>query len=258
MSGATTCELRIENFILQVRELRKEYLKKNPCALKVEAFVQRRWGSPYMKTVPCAGPNRWIVKRIGEIGELERRGKIDVLHDMEIVYWWGGLGEKRALGPEKFALITELNTFNKIQRQICAAYDALLNKGDPVQALKELICLKQCGDSFGSKILAMRSPEIAPILDSRVEDCLKEFKIGDKLGVGGVKGKKATEGYERFIRFCKHVADELKEPPPTGCDGSPREKDGRWWLRDVEMAVYQFTFKHGKKGPIERITGAIP
>ena len=122
-----------------------------------------------------------------------------------------------------------------------AAFSAL-GEGRPVQALKQLESLKYCGDSFGSKVLAMRSPKSAPIWDDIAKACSREFRIG---------GKK-VESYEQFITFCEHIADELKRLDVA----QPRGTEGRWYLRDIEMAIFQFGWDNDKFGG--RITGELP
>ncbi len=86
----------------------------------------------------------------------------------------------------------------------------------------------------------MRSPWNAPIWDNIAQITLSEFKISGKQ----------VRSYEQFIAFCEHVADKLQEweiAPPRG---------ERWYLRDIEMALFQFGWDNGKFNG--RITGGLP
>lgn len=228
---------RVEDFILEVPAWCGKYLENNRCVFKVEAFVQREWTSPYLNQPLCKENHSRVEGLIEELkGKLDH--EIGLERDMEIVYRWGG-----GLGPRLFSQImnSEKNspTPTKIQEQMKAAFSALVD-GEPVRALEQLKCLNYCSDAFGTKILAMRSPRNAPIWDNIAQHCLREFTIGGKW-VGS---------YEQFIAFCEHIADELeqkgKEPP----------RGERWYLRDIEMAVFQFGWDHDKFNG--RITGELP
>ena len=241
MAENIKCRTPLEDFIPQVPEWHGKYVQDR-CALKVEAFIQRKWDSPCLRESSCKEEYLWVENRIEE---LKRKEDLDRLEDdIEVVYRWGG-----GLGPMIFAQIMKNNLpVDKVREQAKAAFSAL-GEGYPVEALEQLKRLKHCGDAFGSKVLAMRSPKNAPIWDNIAQICLSEFKIG---------GKKVRI-YEQFITFCKHIADELKRqgiPCPLGCDGSPREVEGRWYLRDIEMAIFQFGWDNDKFGG--RITGELP
>ena len=222
----------IEDFIREVPAWRDKYVEGNVCAFKVEAFVQRNWGSPCLESRLCRGSFR----RVEDIIE-KLKGKNNAIKpedDMEIVYRWGG-----GRGPNLFAQIKKNNPLHEIQKQIKLVF-GMLGEGRPAGALEELKRLKYCSDAFGSKVLAMRSPWNAPIWDNIAQHCLREFRIS---------GKK-VRSYEQFIRFCEHVADELKRlsiPAPRG---------ERWYLRDIEMALFQFGWDNGKFNG--RITGELP
>lgn len=228
----------VEDFIFEVPAWRDKFVENNRCVFKVEAFVQREWTSPYLNQPLCKENHSRVEELIEEL-----KGKLDyeigLERDMEIVYRWGG-----GLGPRLFSQImnSEKNspTPTKIQQQMKAAFDAL-GEGRPTEALEELKRLKYCSDAFGTKVLAMRSPWKSPIWDNVAQHCLRELTIGGKR-VGS---------YEQFIRFCEHIADELSrlgQPAPRG--------GGRWYLRDIEMAVFQFGWDHGKFNG--RITGELP
>ena len=222
----------IDEFILKVHEWRNKYLENNMSIFRIEAFIQRNWGSQYLSDPLYKDRYEWVENRI-----IELKGKEDVERledDLEIVYHWGG-----GLGPRLFAQIKKNNLMDEIQKQIKVAFDAL-EGGQPAEALEELKRLKYCSDAFGSKVLAMRSPWNAPIWDNIAQTTLSEFKIS---------GKK-VRSYEQFIAFCEHVADKLQEwevDPPRG---------ERWYLRDIEMALFQFGWDNGKFNG--RITGQLP
>ncbi|MDE2836709.1 MAG: hypothetical protein OXL97_04280 [Chloroflexota bacterium] len=220
----------IKAFIQKVPEWRDKYLENNMCVFKVEAFIQRDWKNPCLEESLCEQSHRRVESLIEQL-----KGKDEFIHpedDLEIVYRWGG-----GRGHNLFAQIKKNNSSDEIQEQMKAAFSVLAD-GDPVRALEELKRLKYCSDSFGTKALAMRSPESAPIWDEIAKACLRDFTIG---------GKK-VKSYEQFIRFCEHIAKELERPAPRG--------GGRWYLRDIEMAIFQFGWDHGKfKG---RITGELP
>ncbi len=219
----------IKEFILEIPAWHAKYV--NACVFKVEAFVQRDWKNPHLKPSVCTGNFREVERLIEK---LKGKDDLDRLEDdMEIVYRWGG-----GRGPNLFAQIKKNNPMDEIQRQIRVAFDEL-GEGQPAKALEELKRLRYCSDAFGSKVLAMRSPWNAPIWDNIAQHCLREFRIG---------GKK-VRSYEQFIAFCEHVADELKRlniPAPRG---------ERWYLRDIEMALFQFGWDNGKFNG--RITGQL-
>ena len=225
--------IRIEDFILEVPRWRDKYLKSNMSTFKVEAFIQKDWDSQYLGDPSYKDRYRWVEDRIREL-----EGKQDLINpedDMEIVYRWGG-----GRGPNLFAQIKKNNSIDEIQKQIRIAFDAL-EKEQQVRALEELKRLKYCSDAFGSKVLAMRSPKNAPIWDNIAQHCLREFTIG---------GKK-VRSYEQFIEFCEHVAEELHRAEHTAPRG-----EGRWYLRDIEMGIFQFGWDNGKFNG--RITGELP
>ena len=242
MAENIKCRTSLGDFVRKVPEWRDKYLENNLCVFKVEAFVQRKWDCLYLSEPLCEEKHSWVEHRINE---LKGKKDLDRLEDdIEVVYRWGG-----GLGPMIFAQIMKNNPLvDKVREQANAAFSAL-GEGSPVEALEQLKRLKYCGDSFGSKVLAMRSPENAPILDEIAKACLSEFKIG---------GKK-FRNYEQFITLCEYIANELKRqgvPCPLGCDGRPREVEGRWYLRDIEMAIFQFGWDNDKFGGC--ITGELP
>ena len=242
MAENIKCRAPLEDFILKVPEWRDKYLENNLCVFKVEAFVQRKWGCPYLSEPLCEEKHSWVEHRINE---LKGKKDLDRLEDdIEVVYRWGG-----GLGPMIFAQIMKNNPpVDKVREQAKAAFSAL-GEGCPVEALEQLKRLKRCGDAFGSKVLAMRSPKDAPIWDNIAQTCLSEFKIG---------GEK-VRSYEQFITFCEYIADELKRqgvPCPPGSDGLMREVEGRWYLRDIEMAIFQFGWDNDKFGG--RIADELP
>ena len=232
VSTENTTRLSVEDFIPRVPEWRDKYVEGNVCAFKVEAFVQRNWGSPCLESGLCRGNFR----RVEDIIE-KLKGKNDAIkpeHDIEVVYRWGG-----GFGPMLFAKIMNSNPKHEVRSQIEAAF-AALGEGDSVEAMERLRVLKGVNYPFGSKVLAMRSPWNAPIWDNIAQHCLREFRIS---------GKK-VRSYEQFIAFCEHIADELKRL------GKPAPRGERWYLRDIEMALFQFGWDNGKFNG--RITGELP
>ena len=239
MAENIKCRTSLGDFVRKVPEWRDKFIQ-NRCPLKVEAFIQRKWDSPYFSEPLCKEEHPWVENRIEELKGKEDLDRLE--DDIEVVYRWGG-----GLGPMLFAQICKRNPIDKIREQTKAAFSAL-GEGHPVEAMERLKSLKGVGYAFGSKVLAMRSPENAPIWDNIVQTCLSEFKIG---------GKK-VKSYEQFITFCKHIADELKRQGvlcPPGSDGLMREVEGRWYLRDIEMAIFQFGWENDKVGG--RITGEL-
>lgn len=132
------------------------------------------------------------------------------------------------------------NSIHHIRTQANRAF-AALEEGRTVEAMELLKVVKGVNYPFGSKVLAMRSPWNAPIWDNIAQHCLREFTIG---------GEKVRT-YAQFIAFCEHVTHELERlniPAPRG--------GGRWYLRDIEMAIFQFGWDNGKFNG--RITGDLP
>ena len=223
----------IEEFIREVPAWRAKYVEGNMCVFKVEAFIQRNWGSPYIGQPSCKEKHNQVENLIEEL-----KGRPDYEigreKDVEIVYRWGG-----GYGPRLFAKIMNNNSVPSIRTYTNRAF-SVLEEGRPAEAMELFRTLKGVNYPFGSKVLAMRSPWNAPIWDNIAQHCLSEFKIG---------GKK-VRSYEQFIAFCEHVADELKwlrKPAPRG---------ERWYLRDIEMALFQFGWDNGKFNG--RITGKLP
>ena len=231
--------ITIGEFIHQVPQWRDKYIHDNGCALKVEALIQRKTDDPVLQMDVCNTKNmkRWdveglIQQRLKEIQDAPDREWLNKA-DIEIVVKWGGNphgmwgGDPRSLRGR----IPKNNSDEEIRHHTVKATKAL-QSNQLVAALTQVTNIYGVGDSFGTKILAMRAPWNAPIWDSRARGCLSEFRIGGRQ----------VETYEQFISFCEHIAHELKShgtPLPHGCDGSPRgTEDGRWWLRDVEMAIF--------------------
>ena len=224
----------IEDFIREVSAWRAKYVEGNVCAFKVEAFVQRNWGSPCLESRLCRGNFR----RVDDIIE-KLKGKNDAIKpedDIEVVYRWGG-----GFGPMLFAKIMnpKNNSIDEIRDCTNTAF-SLLEEGRPVEAMEQLRSLTGVSYPFGSKVLAMRSPWNAPIWDNIAQHCLREFRIGGKW----------VRSYAQFIAFCEYVADELKRL------GEPAPRGERWYFRDIEMAIFQFGWDNGKFNG--RITGQLP
>ncbi len=225
----------IEEFTSKVPEWRDKYLENNQCIFKVEAFVQRDWNNPYLHEPFCERNHRRVESLIENL-----KGKDDLINpedDIEVVYRWGG-----GYGAMLFARIMkpQNNTIDEIRVRTRGAFSALAT-GDPVQAMERFRSLKGVNYPFGSKVLAMRSPKYAPIWDNIAQHCLREFRIG----------RKGVTSYEQFITFCEHIADELHGlsiPAPRG--------GGHWYLRDIEMAIFQFGWDNDKFNG--RITGQLP
>ena len=225
----------IEEFTSKVPEWRDKYLENNQCIFKVEAFVQRDWNNPYLREPYCERNHGRMENLIEYL-----KGKDDLINpedDIEVVYRWGG-----GFGAMLFARIMkpQNNAIDEIRVRTRDAF-SWLAEGDPVQAMERFRSLKGVNYPFGSKVLAMRSPWNAPIWDNIAQHCLREFTISDKR----------VRIYEQFVAFCGHVADELKRlniPAPRG--------EGRWYLRDIEMAIFQFGWDNGKFNG--RITGELP
>ena len=230
-------------FVCEVVKWRNMYLENNMCVFKVEAFIQRK-DDPVLSKPMCEKQLPWVENRINEL--TGKMGADLTVDDIEIVYRWGG-----GRGPSLFAKIVnpKYNSITTVKKQTKVAQDAL-EKEDPVEALRQSQCLKHVGNAFGSKVLAMHSPWVAPIWDDIAQHCMSEFRIG---------GRK-VKSYEQFIRVCEHIADGLQREgidPPLGCDGKPRARvDGRWWLRDIEMAIFQFGWRENLKPG--RMTGSLP
>ncbi len=214
--------------------LREKYLKNNTCVFKVEAFLQRDWKDPCLNQPSCKKNHRRVEDLIEKLKGKQDYDRLE--DDIEIVYRWGG-----GFGPMLFAKIMNNNPKDEIRSQTKAAFSAL-EEGRPVLAMEQLKSLKGVNYPFGSKVLAMRSPKNAPIWDNIAQTCLSEFKIGGRR----------VRSYEQFIKFCAHIADELKRLGKA----SPRGADGRWYLRDIEMAIFQFGWDNDKF--LGRITGELP
>ena len=226
----------LEDFIQEVPKWRNKYLENNMCVFKVEAFIQRDWKNSCLNQPSCK-ENHGRVENLIE-GLKGKDDSIKPEDDIEIVYRWGG-----GFGPMLFARIVnpQNNPIDKIRKQAKMAFSAL-DEGRPVEAMEQLRTLKGVNYPFGSKVLAMRSPRNAPIWDNIAQATLSEFKIGGKR----------VKSYEQFITFCQHIAQRLEERR----EANPRGTGGTWYLRDIEMAIFQFGWDNGKFNG--RITGELP
>ena len=166
-----------------------------------------------------------IEKRLRENA---RQGCLDKADIREVVLW----GSKK-IGARLWSRIDRNNTDGEIERYTAEAIKAL---PDSAAALEHVRRIYGLGESFGSKVVAFMHPEGTPVLDRVVNDCL-----GNADNWTGL--------YRDFIALCEHIA--AAQPEGSG----PRE--GIWFLRDIEMALFQFAWPEKGK-PTTYITGKLP
>ena len=151
---------------------------------------------------------------------------------IEAVVNWGG--SPRLLGKIR------RNHHEHIRHYTSQAIEAL---DKPIDALRHVMRINGLAESFGSKVLAFLSPESCPILDSIVRGCLGKACNWDN--------ESAT--YGDFISLCEYIGTQL---PP---EWEGRQKNGIWYIRDIEMALFQFAIAWRDEGPPRNyITGTLP
>ena len=217
-------ELTLGEFIREVPAYHAEYLKNNPCVPKIEAIIQRRMNDPVLKETSCSEKHlkveELITQRIKDLSETQDRGYLEK-GDIEIVVRWGS----RKMGSRLWTRINNKeDAAESIRRHTKEAIEAL---PDADTALRHIMNIHGLGVSFGSKVVAFLYPDSSPVLDRVINDCLS-------------KADNWTGRYDDFIALCRHTADQQKEP-------NWHRADGRWCLRDVEMAMFQFAYREKGK-----------
>ena len=194
--------------------------------LSVDEFIKQvpTWHAKYLHDNPCVPK---IEERIQQ--KKHQAGYLDKADIKDIVLW----GSKKR-GPFLWSRIDRHNSDDEIRHHTAEAIKAL---PDSRKALEQITRIFGLGVSFGSKVVAFLCPESAPVLDRVVRDCLS-------------KADNWTGRYDYFVALCKHIAKRQQE-------GSGPREGGVWYLRDIEMALFQFAWR--EKGKAQTyITGALP
>ena len=229
-------ELTLDKFIEHVAEWRAKYWE-NRCVHKVEAIIQRRLDDSCLEGDFCTPRvEELIEQRVRDLHGVRGQGYLEKA-DIEIIVHWGS----KKMGSRLWSRIDRRNTDDQIKRYTANAIRAL-DSGDPVRALKHINCTFGLDDAFGSKVIAFLHPQSAPVLDKIVRDCLSKAD-------NPIRRHNGIRRYDDFIALCKHIAERQTEPNPRGTGGV-------WYLRDIEMALFQFGWDKGK--PAGRITGTLP
>lgn len=206
---------------------------KRAICLPLEEFIAQApdWHREYLEVDARRGrEGKRTVDAVEKLIQQSRnRGTLDIADIEEVVRWGGG---SRLLGRIKR---------NKPEHIEDCTSQAIKSLDKPADALEYIRRIDGLGESFGSKILAFLSSATCPVLDSVVRDCLSKVCNWDN----------ASTTYSDFIVLCEYIAKRLP-PEWTG-----RQKDGVWYLRDIEMALFQFAWR--EKGiPKTYITGTLP
>ena len=209
-------------------------MTKGVVCLPIEEFIAQvpGWHRKYLEEDYRRGREgkRRTVRQIEQrIQESASRGSLNMDDIVEVVLWGGG---SRLLGRIR------RNTPEHIERCTSRAVEALRN---PEEALGHVMRIGGLGESFGSKVLAFLSPETCPVLDRVVRGCLSKACNWDN--------ESAT--YSDFIALCEYIAEHL----PTEWQG--RDVGGIRYLRDIEMALFQYAWREEDE-PRRYITGTLP
>lgn len=188
----------LTEFIPKVLELRHKYLNsprelaKPKHALEIEDEIQKK----------AAG------------------GSLDKIDIETIVYWGRGF---RLLGQVR-------KNSNEYIRNCTADAINALDKKKPTEALDHINRIHGLRDAFGSKVLAFLRPQICPVWDAVVKDCLSE-------------AASPPRDYREFITLCEYIRSKLKADGPA----NPRGTGEDWYLRDIEMAIFRFAWGPNRK-----------
>lgn len=137
---------------------------------------------------------------------------------------WGGY-------PGISGKVLTRNTSADIRSALRGATSHLLEPApDLVAAMGGVKQLKGLGLSFASKHLRFLCPELCPVFDSYLRTALP-YPFD-------------STGYSLFAADCRRLAQELTKRDAV----NPwPERDGQWFVADVEAAIYQFIRFHSKK-----------
>ena len=181
------------------------------------------WYEQYVAANPDAQPLEMEIQaRANRFGCL---GKDSIL---EIVRWGGdpyGLSSR----------IRRANTESQVRQMTSEAIDVL---DDPDAALGKVTRVRWLGDSFGSKVLAMLSPQTHAVWDQVVKNALRS-------------AKNAPTSYGDFITLLHQVARRITAPNPRGLGST-------WWVRDVEAGLFQFAWPADRGGNGGTVVGMLP
>lgn len=150
--------------------------------------------------------------------------------DIEAVVLWGS----RKFGKFLWTRINSKKDATESIRHHTA--EAIKVLPDAEEALKHITHIFGLGVAFGSKVVAFLYPQSAPVLDRVINDCLSK--------ASNWRGR-----YEDFIILCEHIVSRQQ------IGSGPR--DGVWYLRDVEMALFEFAWREEGK-PKTYIVGGLP
>ncbi|MBI4332217.1 MAG: hypothetical protein HY673_13145 [Chloroflexi bacterium] len=100
-----------------------------------------------------------------------------------------------------------------------ATQKAIHNLADPLKALQSLLPIYGWGLTYSSKTLRFIRPQDYPALDRHLQN-------------------NVTRSYTRLISICREVQETTSARGPR--------PDNRWWIADIEMALFMFIKSGGK------------
>lgn len=181
------------------------------------------WNDDYLSSNADVRPlETKIQKRAYEFGCLNRDSILDIVA-------WGG-NPHGLMGR-----IQRSNTEDQV-RQITA--DTMKVLGNPEAALGTIKRIRGLGDSFGSKVLAMLSPQTHAVWDRIVKNTL-----------GSTQNPPIS--YGDFIELLQQSARQIPFP-------NLHRPDSSWWVRDVEAGLFQFAWPKHRGGNGGLIVGLLP
>lgn len=182
------------------------------------------WNNAYITNNPnVRALEHQIQSRANEYGCL---GRDDIFEIMD----WGG-------NPHNIA--GQMRRYNTEDYVRCITTQVMGILDEPDSALAKITEIKWVGNSFGSKILAFLSPRMYGIWDSVVKGAL-QYTLNP------------PRTYSAFIRLLIQTTPLISDRP------NPNRLDGKWLVRDVEQALFQFAWPKSRGGNGGLIIGALP
>ena len=109
---------------------------------------------------------------------------------------------------------------------------------DAYRAITEL---QDWGLTYGSKTLMFMNPARYVALDSNIRKGLEPLLLSIRDGRGQYDRNSQVRGYRKFLKICRSLQEQVKDPPPRPTPEWPKDPDGRWLLADIQQAIFQFT-----------------
>jgi len=155
------------------------------------------------------------------------------LADLADIADWGG--NQRGVKQR----MVRSNTDDEVRQ---ATAESIQNLNNPEGAIRAVLGIRQWGLTYGSKVLRFVDPENYVALDQKLRAGISKTLL-PTIYDGNFASM--VHGYLRFLDICAEIQRQLSVP-------GPREGD-KWFLADIEMALFQFVWDGGvliPSGPI--------